>query len=61
MISGFVLLCLSWLQILFERQEINVREKPSSSACHPVNTVQLRTQDSNSLECVMCTWKIEEK
>lgn len=46
MISGFVLLCLSWLQILFERPEINVREKPSSSVCHPVNTVQLRTQAS---------------
>lgn len=34
MVSGFLLVRLSWLQTLFERQQINVREKPSSSACY---------------------------
>lgn len=28
--------CVSRLKLLFQRQQINVRGKPSSSVCHPV-------------------------
>lgn len=35
MVSAFLLLCLSWLKLLFQRQQINVRGKPSSSVCRP--------------------------